>query len=271
MPTRRRASFIPSWATPWRIPRRPWRSLAAKLVMDPARHTWKRGAVRTPFLSASPRIPTPRSRSAMRLASPATPRAIKCSGEAVHTSRGLWHVWTAITVHYGSPAERYAELGFCDSRYGTPLTEHVGTKKPQPELCLQCHQMRRAQLQRSSHMPYREGKVTCTSCHNPHGSPNPSQLLQSIDQRELHQLPYRTPGSISVGASSGHGKLRQLPRAPRQQQSAVTEGPDATGLRLLPRCEPPPHTTAAAWFHQELQPGVHQLPLINSRIEPPLG
>ncbi len=52
-------------------------------------------------------------------------------------------------------------------------------KKPQTELCLQCHQMRRAQLQRSSHMPFREGKVTCTSCHNPHGSPNPAQLLQA--------------------------------------------------------------------------------------------
>jgi DmsE family decaheme c-type cytochrome len=81
-------------------------------------------------------------------------------------------------VHYGSQAERYAALG-SESRYGAPLTEHVGTRKPQPELCLQCHQMRRAQLQRSSHMPYREGKVTCTSCHNPHGSPNPSQLIQS--------------------------------------------------------------------------------------------
>ena len=81
-------------------------------------------------------------------------------------------------VHYGSPAERYAALS-SESRYGAPLTEHAGTKKPQPELCLQCHQMRRAQLQRSSHMPYREGKVTCTSCHNPHGSPNPSQLIQS--------------------------------------------------------------------------------------------
>jgi len=82
-------------------------------------------------------------------------------------------------VHYGSPAERYAELSSKESRYGAPLTTHVGTKKPQPELCLSCHQMRRAQLQRSSHMPYREGKVTCTSCHNPHGTPNPSQLIQS--------------------------------------------------------------------------------------------
>ena len=65
------------------------------------------------------------------------------------------------------------------TRYDAPLTENKRVKKPQPELCLECHQMRRAQLQRSSHMPYREGKVTCTSCHNPHGSPNPKQLLQS--------------------------------------------------------------------------------------------
>jgi DmsE family decaheme c-type cytochrome len=66
-----------------------------------------------------------------------------------------------------------------DARFNAPLTENKGVKKQQPELCLQCHVMRRAQLQRSSHMPYREGKVTCTSCHNPHGTPNPSQLVQS--------------------------------------------------------------------------------------------
>ncbi|MBI3669537.1 MAG: DmsE family decaheme c-type cytochrome [Acidobacteria bacterium] len=66
-----------------------------------------------------------------------------------------------------------------DVRYSAPLSENKAVKKPQPELCLGCHQMRRAQLQRSSHMPYREGKVTCTSCHNPHGTPNPKQLIAS--------------------------------------------------------------------------------------------
>ncbi len=66
-----------------------------------------------------------------------------------------------------------------ETRFNAPLTDVRGVKKEQPELCLQCHQMRRAQLQRSSHMPYREGKVTCTSCHNPHGTPNPKQLIQS--------------------------------------------------------------------------------------------
>src|SRR5438477_162050 len=38
---------------------------------------------------------------------------------------------------------------------------------------------RKPQLQRSSHMPYREGKVTCTSCHNPHGTANAKQLIQA--------------------------------------------------------------------------------------------
>jgi DmsE family decaheme c-type cytochrome len=38
------------------------------------------------------------------------------------------------------------------------------------ETCFQCHKQKRAQMQRSSHMPVREGKMTCSNCHNPHGS-----------------------------------------------------------------------------------------------------
>ncbi len=43
-------------------------------------------------------------------------------------------------------------------------------------VCFTCHELRRAELQRSSHMPMREGKVKCTDCHNPHGGPGPKLL-----------------------------------------------------------------------------------------------
>jgi len=55
--------------------------------------------------------------------------------------------------------------------------------KPQFELCTSCHLQKKAALMRSSHMPMREGKMNCTSCHNPHGTPYPKQLLQvSVNQ-----------------------------------------------------------------------------------------
>lgn len=42
--------------------------------------------------------------------------------------------------------------------------------------CFKCHQDKRGQMLKSSHMPVREGKMGCESCHNPHGSGNPKML-----------------------------------------------------------------------------------------------
>jgi DmsE family decaheme c-type cytochrome len=42
--------------------------------------------------------------------------------------------------------------------------------------CVTCHKTEVAKLQRSGHMPLREGKMDCTSCHNPHGSTNVRML-----------------------------------------------------------------------------------------------
>jgi DmsE family decaheme c-type cytochrome len=47
------------------------------------------------------------------------------------------------------------------------------------ETCGQCHIQKRAQQMRSSHMPLLEGKMTCTSCHNPHGSVTPALLKEN--------------------------------------------------------------------------------------------
>lgn len=49
-------------------------------------------------------------------------------------------------------------------------------KRAQTETCIQCHPQRGAQMLRSSHMPLREGKMTCSDCHDPHGTATPSLL-----------------------------------------------------------------------------------------------
>ena len=38
------------------------------------------------------------------------------------------------------------------------------------EQCATCHQQVRAETWKNSHHPIREGKITCTDCHNPHGT-----------------------------------------------------------------------------------------------------
>lgn len=52
-------------------------------------------------------------------------------------------------------------------------------KATEAETCTQCHKDRKAQLWRSSHMPVREGKLNCTSCHNPHGTANEKLLKET--------------------------------------------------------------------------------------------
>jgi DmsE family decaheme c-type cytochrome len=44
------------------------------------------------------------------------------------------------------------------------------------EVCAQCHMVKRAQVMRVSHMPVPEGKMSCSDCHNPHGSATPAML-----------------------------------------------------------------------------------------------
>jgi DmsE family decaheme c-type cytochrome len=44
------------------------------------------------------------------------------------------------------------------------------------ELCATCHKTEAAKTQRFGHMPLREGKMDCSTCHNPHGSTNVRML-----------------------------------------------------------------------------------------------
>ena len=89
---------------------------------------------------------------------------------STHESRGVGCVTCHQVMKPNIPSLRFNE----------PLTgNRQFVKQTRMEVCFQCHKLRRAQIQRSSHMPFREGKVTCTNCHNPHGTPNPKLLIES--------------------------------------------------------------------------------------------
>ena len=53
------------------------------------------------------------------------------------------------------------------------------------DTCATCHRDKIAKLDRSGHMPVREGKMECSTCHNPHGSTNVKQLRKGDSIAEL--------------------------------------------------------------------------------------
>ncbi|HVL69835.1 MAG TPA: DmsE family decaheme c-type cytochrome [Vicinamibacterales bacterium] len=52
------------------------------------------------------------------------------------------------------------------------------------ETCVQCHQKEVSKVRKSSHMPVAEGKMECTTCHNPHGSQNVKMLREGTSINE---------------------------------------------------------------------------------------
>ena len=51
------------------------------------------------------------------------------------------------------------------------------------ETCFACHQQQRTEFRKRSHMPLLEGKLSCSDCHNPHGSvTRPLLAADSVNQ-----------------------------------------------------------------------------------------
>jgi DmsE family decaheme c-type cytochrome len=68
----------------------------------------------------------------------------------------------------------------------SPKSETGSLKgKTETETCATCHRDKEAKLDRSGHMPLREGKMSCSSCHNMHGSTNVRLLRKGDSIAEL--------------------------------------------------------------------------------------
>ena len=62
----------------------------------------------------------------------------------------------------------------------------VLVKATQPEVCLACHKQQRADFHKTSTHPVLAGRMTCSDCHNPHGSTNVAMLVKPTVNQTCH-------------------------------------------------------------------------------------
>ncbi len=65
----------------------------------------------------------------------------------------------------------------CHSIHSPKSEKSQLQKESTMEQCLSCHKDLRADLWKNSHHPVREGRITCTDCHNPHGTATPKMIM----------------------------------------------------------------------------------------------
>jgi DmsE family decaheme c-type cytochrome len=99
------------------------------------------------------------------------PAAINATCTTCH-SRGEHALWA------GSQHERRdLTCTNCHSIH-KPKSEGSLRAATETEVCASCHRDKTARLDRSGHMPLREGKMSCSTCHNMHGSTNVKLLTK---------------------------------------------------------------------------------------------
>ena len=70
------------------------------------------------------------------------------------------------------------DIGCTDCHTIHVAKDPVLVRATQPQKCFTCHAEQRADAQKYSHHPIREGEIVCSNCHNPHGSPGPKLLKE---------------------------------------------------------------------------------------------
>ena len=85
--------------------------------------------------------------------------------------------------------------------------DKVLSKVTQPEVCFNCHKEQRVDTKKISHHPILEGKVSCSDCHNPHGSSGPKLMKKWAKKwgkgTYLGTLCFHLQWTCTVGLSFG--------------------------------------------------------------------
>ena len=81
-------------------------------------------------------------------------------------------------------ARRNVACTSCHSVHSSKSEKALLKTKLDADTCYTCHQRQRALSMRTSHHPVREGKIACSSCHNPHEGARP-MMIKADSTNEL--------------------------------------------------------------------------------------
>ena len=140
-----------------------------------------------------------------------------------HETRGL----ACTTCHsVKRPKSRNAQM--------TAATQH--------KLCTQCHAVAGAAFQSFAHMPIREGKMQCSSCHDPHGTVT-EKLIKGIS---VNETCYRCHAEFAGPFLWEHAPVREdCLTCHKAHGSNNVRMLTIRAPRLCLQCHNDPHRTAA--------------------------
>jgi DmsE family decaheme c-type cytochrome len=83
---------------------------------------------------------------------------------------------SAVGIDWHGGTHEIEDLGCDDCHTVHAARDPLLSVANQPEVCLNCHLAQRAQIYKPYVHPIRQGKMKCSACHAPHGSPADHEL-----------------------------------------------------------------------------------------------
>ncbi len=90
-------------------------------------------------------------------------------------------------VAWQGSQHQFADLTCSSCHNVHTLRDKVSVKSTQSEVCFECHKTQQAQVLRLYSHPIREGLMSCSDCHSPHGSFGQHQLVKATVNDTCYQ------------------------------------------------------------------------------------